>query len=287
MVHHDESLAQMLAPRTRWAGIVSCELSERDAPPAECDGVVFPGDLHTSEVLLVEHCLEAGRHVMLAADAGLTSEVLAKLIAAAERGKARLAVLNPERFLPSRQVIRQQFDAGKLGAPGLVRIHRWNAAAAMGEATLIPTSLLRELDVALWLIGSMPEVVFATGAEQFLQIHLGFATGGMALIDYASGLPAGDGYRSLSLIGSCGAAYADDHQNAQLLFRGGRPRALAVSEENRGWVGVVQHFVDGLNSGREFSAEATHWQHTLAVAEAARKSRETRQAVHWEDRGRE
>ena len=34
-------------------------------------------------------------------------------------------VINPDRFLPSRQLIRQQIEAGKLGEVGLIRIHRW------------------------------------------------------------------------------------------------------------------------------------------------------------------
>ena len=43
----------------------------------------------------------------------------------------------------------------------------------------------------------------------------------MALIDCAQTLPQGDGYFSLSLIGSTGAAYADSHHNRQLLYGGG------------------------------------------------------------------
>ena len=37
----------------------------------------------------------------------------------------QVVVVNSDQFLPSRQLIRQQLDTGKLGEVGLVRVHRW------------------------------------------------------------------------------------------------------------------------------------------------------------------
>ena len=127
--------------------------------------------------------------------------------------EAREIVINPDRFLPSRQLIRQQFDTGKLGEVGLIRVHRWEprGSASADDVHGLPASLLRDLDVVLWLIGHSPDAVYAVeqtdsnpsnSRGRFLQVHLGFPSGAMALLDFADRLPPGEGYQSLSLIGS-------------------------------------------------------------------------------------
>ena len=174
-------------------------------------------------------------------------------------------VVNPDRFLPSRQLIRQQLDAGKLGEVGLVRVHRWEPQdSASGDETHgLPTSLVRDLDVVLWLIGQSPDAVYAVeqadsksdgSRGRFLQVHLGFPSGAMALLDFADRLPPGEGYQSLSVIGSAGTAYADDHQNMQLVFRGGRPQAVRADESGRRHSALVQEKVEALQAGGDVSA---------------------------------
>ena len=81
-----------------------------------CDGI------ESAERRLVE-----GRPALVAAEACSSPETLDGVLAA-PRGGGRLASVNIERFLPSRQAIKSQLDAGKLGEVGLVRIHRWEPA---------------------------------------------------------------------------------------------------------------------------------------------------------------
>jgi hypothetical protein len=104
-------------------------------------------------------------------------------------------VLNRERYLPSRLLIRQQLE--RLGEVGLVRLHRWSA---------VPVPPTRDLDVVL--MGrrlAFPMRTHTLRSESgLLQIHLGFPGGGMALIAHASGLAYADGYSSLSVIASGG-----------------------------------------------------------------------------------
>ena len=50
------------------------------------------------------------------------------------------------------------------------------------------------------------------GRVRIIQVHLGFADGGMALIDINSSVPVGDDYYSLSLIGADGSAYVAAHE---------------------------------------------------------------------------
>jgi predicted dehydrogenase len=272
--------------QARLRGATVAPFPGADRPPGDCDAVVLL-DSRPSESGLIQRCLETGRHTLLAARPWLTAGVLDGLAAAASRAGVQLAVLNPDRFLPSRQLIRQQIDAGRLGEPGLVRIHRWVQRGSLdaGPAEEPAAPMARDLDTASWLMGAPPEVVFALqgggdhrGGRSTL-VHLGFPGGGMALIDYSDHLPPGDGYTSLSLIGSSGAAYADDHQNAQLVYRGGHPQALGVDEGGREHLALVQAFVDGIDQGHDFTASVSAWRMVMAEADAARESVASRRAV--------
>lgn len=202
----------------------------------------------------------------------------------------REIVINPDRFLPSRQLIRQQLGTGKLGDVGLVRVHRWEPqeSASADDTHGLPTSLLRDLDVVLWLIGQSPDAVYAVeqtdsnpgnSRGRFLQVHLGFPGGAMALLDFADRLPPGEGYQSLSVIGSAGAAYADDHQNMQLVFRGGRPQAVRADESGRRHAVLVQETIEALQAGGDVASHVAEWQNVVQVAEAVRQSIESNKPV--------
>jgi hypothetical protein len=104
----------------------------------------------------------------------------------------------------------------------------------------------------------------------------------MALLDHTYRLPPGDCYHSLSLIGSAGTAHADDHNNMQLLFRGGRPQAVRADEGVLYLSTLLQEFADALNAGRDLSQHLTAWCNALAVEAAVRKSLQTRQAIEPE-----
>ena len=101
----------------------------------------------------------------------------------------------------------------------------------------------------------------------------------MALIDCACTLPPGDAYSSLSLIGSAGAAYADDHHNMQLQFGGARPAALLTREGDGYLVALLQEFVMALGEKREPSVPGAVGLTALQVAEAAAESLATGQAL--------
>jgi hypothetical protein len=102
----------------------------------------------------------------------------------------------------------------------------------------------------------------------------------MALIDYSGRLPGGDGYDSLSVIGSAGAAYADDHQNRQLAYQGGCPRAMLTGEGDAHLTTLVQEFVDALRTPLP-----ALWQPASStVIDAISRSLASRQAVRLEGR---
>jgi predicted dehydrogenase len=164
-----------------------------------------------------------------------------------------------------------------------VRIHHWLSAPTAPAPLGLPAPLLRDLDMVQWLIAQPPDRVFAlerpAAAGRTVQVHLGFPGGGMALVDYTSGLPDGNGYRSLSVIGAAGAAHADDHQNMQIVYRGGAPQAVRTAEGVRHFTALVQEFLDALHAGRDLSASTADWRGVLAVADAVQKSLASGQAV--------
>jgi predicted dehydrogenase len=110
-------------------------------------------------------------------------------------------------------------------------------------------------------------------------LHLGFAGGGMAVIDYAETLPPGDGYFSLSLIGSTGAAYADDHHNMQLLYGGGHPSALHTGEADLSALAQLQEFLNAVEQNREPLITGADGLRAVEVAEAAAVSLATREGI--------
>jgi hypothetical protein len=102
----------------------------------------------------------------------------------------------------------------------------------------------------------------------------------MALLDFTDRLPPGDGYRSLSVIAFNGAAYADDHQNMQLVYRGGSPQAVRTEERAGQLAAIAQDFVDGLRTGRDLTtASETAWRDVFVVADAVGQSITCGQAV--------
>ena len=180
-------------------------------------------------------------------------------------------------MLPSRQLIKRELDAGKLGEPGLIRIHHWEAGGEFDAAHQLPVSFLQQIDVILWLMGKSPSLVYAVEHEEaaksrqgrYLQIHLGFPGSAMALLVYSSLHPPGDPYRSLHVIGSAGAAYADDQQNMQLLYKGGQPRGVMAQETP---------------ASGDHAGMTQNWENVLAIADAVQRSLDSRQAVSLEGR---
>ena len=132
------------------------------------------------------------------------------------------------------------------------------------------------LDLANWLFGAPPDRVYARAAEPgYLQVHLGFSGGGMALIDVSDDLPPGDGYRSVTVIGSDGAGYADDHRNRNLVFGGGDAAARDPGEGNLELVAELEEFVSASSGGRAPQVAGADAAAALQVAAAATTSAAT------------
>ncbi len=121
----------------------------------------------------------------------------------------------PWRFTPQAQSIRSSLDDEQLGTPGILRLHHWHPGAITMDEQIAA------IDLALWIFGSMPDAKHHAESAGNRLFHLGFPGGGMAMIDFCSTPEKGENYHSLCLIGSRGAAYADDHRDRNLIFAEG------------------------------------------------------------------
>jgi hypothetical protein len=264
----DETARRNLAVRLRHAALVNAG----DAEALICLAATTPAD--------VQSFLDAGKPVLISADFCLADQQLVQFFQRSPADGGPL-ILNSDHFLPSRGLLHQQLKSGKLGELGLLRLHRWQPCDAQpASINDLPVALVLDVELVLWYAGRSPDVVFAVeradeqqSASTFLQLHFGLPGGAMALLDYARRLPGGEGYDSLSLIGSSGAAYADDHQNMQLAYGGGRPLALRTEQRDGQLAVMAQRFVDAVRSGSAGAEpEGRVWPDVMRIAEALRGS---------------
>ena len=198
---------------------------------------------------------EDGPPVLVVNPFGLAAEICQRLADSTQSMPAHTA-----RFIPSIKQVKVALDAGKLGEAGLLRIHCWNPKAEIEEI------LAREVDLALWMFGSPPSEVYGLERPGYLQVHLGFERGGMAIIDLDTAIPAGNQYYSLSVIGSAGAVYADDHHNFNLLMGQDNTSMLLTSQGDTALAAMIDNFVITVREGGPFSPS---WSDTKAARSVA------------------
>ena len=201
-----------------------------------------------------------------------------------DQADALLMPAHTWRFLPSIQAVKRSIDAGKLGEPCLLRIHRWLPPESTTES--IAKRILPDTDLACWMFGGAPEKIWtlqSAANPEYIQFHLGFTNDGMAMIDIAGSLPADDGYFSLSMIGGTGAAYADDHHNMNLLYSGGQPNALRTNQGRTDLTGQLQEFVNAISEQREAAVTPADTSRAAAVAAQVIESAQTKQVIEGKE----
>jgi predicted dehydrogenase len=233
----------------------------------------------------------AGKHVFVNSPMARSAGEAEGVIATCQSAGVKLMIGGTERFRPSFAGVKQALDSRKLGEPALLRVHSWeprrndmretSQSASELHGDVIWSGAAQQLDLAQWMFRGLPTEIFvlgrnvrsgSPGGPEYLQIHLGFPRGGMALISLARTLPAGEGYDSLSLAGSTGAAYADDHYQRQLLYRGGTPLALKTGEGIVAVTSQVREFIDAIAANRDPSVTGSDGKLALQLTEAAHRS---------------
>lgn len=182
----------------------------------------------------VSRALQAEKHVLVEPPLAIEARQAKRAAELSRSAGVRLMIAQPARFQADHLAVKESLDKGELGRPGLLRIHQWCSAKNHNRY-----AALGAVDLALWIFNDLPTNIYALVRPEhaslehadYTQIHFGFPDGGMGLIDLTQRLPNGDGYNSVNLIGSLGAAHADDHHNMQLLYGGGHAQALLTEPD--------------------------------------------------------
>ncbi len=150
------------------------------------------------------------------------------------------------RFAPNVIPVQESRSCGQLGEPGLLRIHQW--ATTQG----CPVTLaFHQVDLSNWFFPGHPNSHYSHVTPDYLQLHLGYPDSGMTLIDIAANRPGDRDYYSMHLIGSQGAAYADDHENSHLLLgRTGLHSLISPANEVMTIRNMLREFVAGIIEDR-------------------------------------
>ena len=196
-------------------------------------------------------------------------------------------------FLPRQlaavRLIRQQLQSGHLGKPGLIRTHRWlSRSETVTEAAKKFRVLTEELDLALWFAAAAPERVFAlersdSGGPTVLQVHLGFPHGAMAVLDLSIDIPTTSDYRAISLIGSNGAASADDHANLQWLMQPSSSAAILDNASLPAVVSLLAEIRDNFASVEWAEQSRRDRNAATQASELVQASLRTGNAIAWSD----
>lgn len=253
-----------LAPRMRAASMARLtDVMELDRQGFDAV-VLCPRDSQEADWRFVA---ARGHHLFLVKPPS-TAELVTELLAECQTQDVCLMV-GSSRYLPAVGAIKQSLVSGELGNLGLIRMHHWQPHL---------TDLLAEIDLAIWMFQTMPTEIYALAENEsnkrsrYFQLHLGFPGGGMVLIDGATLPTSTKKYFSLSVIGATGAAYADDHHNQQLLFRGEQPISLTTGEGEVARLAELQEFVDALNQQRTPLVTGVDALQACLVFEAAHES---------------
>jgi len=280
LTRHDTGSGQRVASRLHGARVVGVHSPQPLVPPTDAPvGGELPHwnlgeflqqvrdrrltvlvDSSWTDAPLVEQLANAGVALWLESAVEWPETWLAALHRLSHQTGSPLITGFPLRCRPDVVEVHQALATGSLGDPGVLRLHDWqspptpgkssspdrsgeSSPAAPGSRPQVSNADAATLDLGLWLLDALPEIVWASRpsaagnshpdpeqqahAASPLLVHLGFASGAMALIDRAS-LPGDQPpYFSLSVIGTRGAAYADDHHNRQLLLTERGPVAVA------------------------------------------------------------
>ncbi len=280
VVDTDRAAAQSMADAT-GASIVLESLEDALAQHEAYDAVVLRQPLQDRGAAACR-LAEAGKHLLVEAPIAASLAEAEKSVDLAGKNKVSVMVGRTLRFLPGNQTILSRLAEKKLGAPGLLRVHRWSSAGAR-ENTLAE-QIVGDIDLAICIFAGLPTRVYAIKRKPaYLQIHFGFAHGGMAVLDFARALPEGQGYNSLHVIGSTGAAYADDHHNTHLVYRGGEPRARISGHGNFHIARELQEFVDAIVEKRPSAVGGQDGCKALEVIEAVARSLDCGEPLQWKE----
>jgi len=285
VVHADADIRQQSADelQTVYQSASLADLLSKHAD--EFDAVIIHGSV-ASRAKQARQAASTGKNVLLAGPPAINRDELQSVSEACRAADVRLMIASALRCRPSIAALKAALDSGKLGLPGLLRCHAWYPQTA-GEDDFSWMSAMRLLELAVWIFGKSPTELFATTNQfshdaawpDYIQLHLGFPDHGMALLSSATTLPGTAAYETVSLIGSTGAAYADDHAQQQLLLRSQSTAAVQSGERIPTLVAQLREFQHRVTERRDPPGEIKLSFAAFDLLAAARQSLAEKQPI--------
>jgi myo-inositol 2-dehydrogenase/D-chiro-inositol 1-dehydrogenase len=110
--------------------------------------------------------IAAGKHVVCEKPLAATSEAAREIAEAAEAAGVQVFPAHVVRFFPEYARIKEQVDAGRIGAPAVLRFARGGEAPRPGSwffdesagGGIVLDQMIHDLDQALWLAGDVSQV---------------------------------------------------------------------------------------------------------------------------------
>lgn len=252
---------------------------------------------------LVEHAAAAGCAILCEKPLGVGREDSARIVAACAAAGVPLMTAFPVRFHPAMSQLRDLVTGGGLGAVRAfagtnqsvmpVRERAWFGDAALAGGGAFMDHIVHLADVFSWLIGAVPEHVYAVGNRIVHSEVVTVETSGLVVIDYADGVFASIdcswnrpldyptwGGIGMSVVGERGTVEVDAMRQRLTRFGGGSPF---------GWVqwGVdinqrmIDEFLASTRDGREPAVTGRDGLIATTVALAALESAASGAPVAW------
>ena len=247
---------------------------------------------------LVLAAAKAGKHVICEKPIALTVEDAQAMIDACQG--IRFFVGMVLRFFPQYRSAKQLVVAGRIGAPGVLRLKRVSYVPQNPEAWyfnealsggMVVDLMIHDFDYARWLAGEV-ERVFAlktqadSGSAQYIQAVLRLKSGAIALIEGGWAYPPGVFRTGFDLSGTDGLIEWSSDQPSPLItfFPPKVEETASVGLPTSGladdpFAAELRHAYQSIQSGAPFEVTAEDALEALRISLAVRKSVETGKPV--------
>lgn len=245
--------------------------------------VCTPTKTHASVAMQV---MEAGMNVFVEKPMSFSSKECEAMAETAKRKKVLLTSGYVERFNPAVSDTKKLIEGGKYGDPMMIEFHRENRMPLhIKDVGVIYDTSVHDIDAAMFLFGSRPNVVFARAGkrfhafEDFATIMLGFEGQKVAII--ASNWLTPKKVRTFSAVCTDGIITGDfltqeiriDQGDATIVPRRQFQEPLTLELTN---------FIESIRGKSELVVTASDATNVTRVAEAAILSNDTGSPVYLE-----
>jgi len=254
-----------------------------------------------SHLDLIVGCAHMGKAIFCEKPIDLSIARVNECLAAVERARVPFAVGFQRRFDPTFRALKHAVDAGAIGTVEVVRItsrdpkpppHSYVASSG----GLFRDMMIHDFDMANWFLGEPTTMVFATGSclvdpeiAKFGDVDTGIAvlrTASGKLCHIDNSRHAAYGYdQRIEVFGSKGLLQAGNQTATTMQLWNERgvtsDKALPFFPERyvEAYAAEIAHFIDAVSHGTPVEVGGEAGRASLALADAAQKSRDSGQPV--------